>query len=231
VLQRRLSTVRSATIAALAVAGLCACSGEGGAIQENVVEPGITAIDDAQALRCDADAETLRVATQSFEMLEGSPAENEGALLAGGYIREESDLFDIVDGQLIAVEPNCKGSVPVTAPSGSAPLTAPATDVGEIVTETEPSLPTMNADEVLATMTEDDIAAAGGTECARELAAIFAAGQTFVAREGRDPESLADLAGDLDAKPTLWTLDQDAKTLVPAPGSPCSDIFGETAPG
>lgn len=209
---------------------LTACSGgdgEGGVIEENVVRPGITAIDDASALACDGDVQAVGAALQSYEMLEGSPAADEQALVDAGYLRSPSELVDVVDGQVVAQNPDCAAALPAaplaTAPSGSAPMTAPATDVGEIVTSVDPLQST--TDQVLSTMSEIDIASYGGIECATEIAAISAAGQVFIAREGREPLSLDELANDLDRAITLWTFDTARQALVPADGSPCPDSF------
>jgi hypothetical protein len=224
---------RAATgLMAVGAVALTACGGgdgegTGGVIEENVVRPGITAIDDASALSCDADVRALDAALQSYEMLEGSPAPDEQALVDAGYLRSPSDLVDVVGGLIVAQDPGCAAAVPAapiaTAPSGSAPLTAPATDVGEIVTSVAPLQAT--TDQVLATMSEIDIDSYGGIDCATEIAAISAAGQAFVAREGRNPDSLDDLADDLDRAIALWAFDADRQSLVPAEGSPCPDAF------
>lgn len=222
-LRRRLTRTTAAILLPLALA-LTACSDGEGAVEENVIAPGVTAVDAATAATCDADADVIRTAIGAFEATEGGVPESEAALVAAGYLPDESELFDVVDGRLEAVSNACKGSVPVTAPSGSAPLTAPATDLGQIVTEDD----LLNADDVFATMTEDDITAFGGEACARELADIFAAGERYTAREGTEPEGLADLADDLEAPVELWVLDEAGRTLVPAEGSPCPDVFNES---
>lgn len=222
----------SGLLAVSLIAVLAACGGGddgdgGGAIEENVVEPGITAIDDATRLACDGDADTLRAAIEQFELLEGSTPDSEAALVATGYLKEESERFDVVDGRLEAVDQACKGSVPATTPNGSVPLTAPATDLGQIITNDQ----VLTAAEVFATMTADDIAAFGGEACARELADIFAAGEAFTAREGREPENLDDLESDLESPVTRWAYDGTDDRLVPADGSPCPDVFAESATG
>lgn len=208
---------------------LTACSGgdgEGGVIEENVVRPGITAIDDASALACDGDVQAVGAALQSYEMLEGSPAADEQALVDAGYLRSPSELVDVVGGQIVAQDPGCAAALTATpiatAPSGSAPMTAPATDVGEIVTSVDPAQST--AEGVFATMSDTEIASYGGVDCATEIAAIIAAGEVFFARESREPVALDELAGDLEREITLWTFDPERQTLVPAPGSPCTDV-------
>lgn len=216
------------------VAGLllAACGGgedgTGGVIEENVVRPGITAIEQASVLTCDADIQAVEAALQSYEMLEGAAAPDEAALVEAGYLREPSELIDVVGGQIEAQNPDCAPAVPATVPTGSAPMTAPATDVGQIVTSIDPSLAT--ADGVLATMSDAEIESYGGVECATELAVIIAAGETFFAREARQPASLEELTADLEQPITLWTFDAERQTLVPADGSPCTDVAAATEP-
>ena len=125
-----------ATVALVAVAGCAGIDGtDRGAIRENVIEPGITAINQASELACSNSAAVLRTAMDAYEMLEGSPAPDEATLVSSEYLREESDLWDIVDGQLVPVDPGC-GSVPTEA-----------ADAIDIVTSTEPP---PSADEVFA---------------------------------------------------------------------------------
>jgi hypothetical protein len=208
---------RAAAIVVAAAATLAACGGDdgGGAIEENVVRPGITAMEQASALACDGDLQTLQTAIQSYTLLEGDPPGDESELVAGQYLREESELYDVVDGQVVPVDPGCggTGSVP--------PATPPVTDVGEIVTSTEPPL---TPDQMMAELTPEEIAQVGGDACARELVTIFTAGQNYVAEQGKDPESLDQLveAGYLDTPITLWVV--DGETLLPADGSGCVDL-------
>ena len=199
-----------ATVALVAVAGCAGIDGtDRGAIRENVIEPGITAINQASELACSNSAAVLRTAMDAYEMLEGSPAPDEATLVSSEYLREESDLWDIVDGQLVPVDPGC-GSVPTE--------TADAID---IVTSTEPP---PSADEVFAGFTPDQITAVGGTECAHQLADVFAGADRYTAELGREPDTLDEIeaAGYFDAPVTLWQVVDDA--LVPADGSPCIDV-------
>jgi hypothetical protein len=204
-LQGRLNRVIIAT-AALAVAAGCS---EGGPIEENVVRPGITAIEQASALGCGNDAATLRTALDAYELLEGTPAPDEQALIDGEYLRDESDLWDIVDGRLVAVDPDC----------GSAETDLP--QAVEIVTSTEPP---QTVDQVLAGFTADDVAALGGDECARQLAAVLAGIDQFITQEGRQPDNLDELAdaGYFVEPITLWHVVDDV--LVPVSDSGCTDL-------
>jgi hypothetical protein len=201
---------------------LVACNGGdgGGVIEDEVVRPGITALDEGAGAACGQDLATLQLAVDTYATLEGSPAPNESALVATGNLREESELLDVIDGQIIAQAPACEAVVPKITPTETV-MTAPATTIGDIVTSTE----ALTTDDVLATMTEADIAAYGGIECATEIAAVSAAGQAFIAREGRNPNSLDELSDDLDREIVLWTFDPDAQALAPVDGSGCPDAF------
>ena len=97
------------TLAALAAAALLtACSGadgtDGGAIRENVIEPGITAIDESSGLACGSEASSFRTALEAYELVEGEPAADEQALIDAGLLRAESELWDVIDGRLVAQE-------------------------------------------------------------------------------------------------------------------------------
>jgi len=200
VLRRRLTV-----LAAIAVAA-AACS-EGGAIEENVVRPGITAIqEDAPAAACAVNAATVRSAIESFTLLEGDPPSDEQALVDAGYLREPTSDWDVVDGELVAENPACgdPGELPVTTV--------------DIVTETE----ALDADDVYGAFDEAAIEAIGGEACARELAAIIAAPETYLTDRDAEPADIEALvtAGYLPQQPSLWQL-VDAQ-LVPAEGSGCN---------
>ncbi len=205
-LQGRLSSV-----AALAAAlFLAACAGvdgtESGAIRENVIEPGITAIDESRILACNADASSLRTALDTYALLEGERAPDEQALIPR-YIRKESELWDIVDGVLVPADPDC-GTVPAEV------------ETSEIVTSVE--VPT--AAEILAGFTPDEVAAFGGAACARQFAVLSAAGEAFLAGEGREPADVAELnASDYPEAPiTEWALVDG----VLRPTGDCNDFSG-----
>ena len=202
---------------------LAACGG-GGPIEENVVRPGITAMEQASALTCNSDAEVLRKAIEAYQLFENEPPADESALIAAGFLREQSELHDVVNGQVAPVAVDCGGTgvaavAPATTPTGSAPMTAPSTDVGEIVTSTEPPL---TPEQMLAEFTPEEIAEVGGEECAGELASLFVAAQNYVAEHGIDPETIEDIAGFLDQPIDLWVV-QDGN-LRPIEGSGCTDI-------
>ncbi len=205
---------RRLTIAVGAVVLLTACAGidgtERGAIRENVVEPGITAIDRSRELACSNAASSLRTAMESYELLEGEPAADEAAMVAAGLLRGEIDLWNVVDGQLVAEDPVC----------GDVQATVPAT---EIVTE-ESSAGALTVDGVLATFSDEDVVAFGGPDCARQLAVVFAGASQFAEREGVEPDTLAQVeaAGDFAEPVTLWAVVDDV--LRPAAGSPCRDF-------
>lgn len=186
-----------------------------GAIRENVIEPGITAIDDSRAFACNSDASTYRTVLEIYEVAEGEPAPDEAALVAGGYVRGESELWDVVDGRLVAQHPDC----------GDVPTSISAT---EIVTEaSDAEVPSV--DEVLATFTDDDVASFGGPDCARQLAVIFAGASSYAEQEGVEPTTMADVeaAGYFAEPVTMWEVVDD--TLRPAAGSGCVDFVAAEA--
>ena len=201
-LQGRLTRVACAFAALALIAG---CS-EGGPLEENVVRPGITAIQQASELACNSDASSLRTAMEAYELLEGVPAADEGALVAAEYLRHESDLWDIADGRLVPVDPGC-GGVPTDPP-----------ETVEIVTSPEQP---KSAEELFADFSAAQVAAVGGVACARELAAIFSGAERFVVGVGSDPDDLQQLVeqGYLDSLPELWRIADDE--LVPSSDSGC----------
>jgi hypothetical protein len=200
VLQRRLTCVLLATLVAVT-----ACGDD--TLEDNLVRPGITAMDEARSETCGLNSSMLRTAIDAYTMLEGAPPPDEAALVPD-FLREETTDWDVVDGQLVAENPDC----------GAAPEVTP---IDDIVTST---LPNPTADEVLATFSAEQIEQIGGPECAAELAAIFAAGEQYVAEQPAEPEGLQDLvdAGYLTELPALWEADGDQ--LLPAAGSSCSDL-------
>jgi hypothetical protein len=209
--------MRGLALAAVGAAVLSACGG-GGPIEENVVRPGITAMEQASALACSTDAEVLGKAIEAYVLFENDPPPDEAALIAAGFLREESTLHDVVDGQVVPVAVDCGGTGAPAAPA-TTPMTAPSTDVGEIVTATEPPL---TPEQMLAEFTPDEVAEVGGQECAGELASLFVAAQNYVAEQGQDPETIEELAGYLDQPIELWVV-QDG-SLAAAPGSGCTNL-------
>lgn len=185
---------------------------ERGAIRENVIEPGITAINESRAEACGINASTLRTALEVYELLIGEPAPDEAALVTEGFLNEQTDDWNIVDGRLVAENPAC-GEVPTTVPTA------------EIVTE--PADAILDVDEVMAAFSDDQIASFGGPVCARQLAVVFAGAERFVAELGVDPESFADVeAAGLFAEPvTLWQVIDDV--VRPAESSPCLDFVAQ----
>jgi hypothetical protein len=201
---------------ALAVAAFVAtaCAGadgtDRGAIRENVIEPGITAIDESRVAACGAEASSFRTALEAYDLLEGEPAPDEAALIAAGLLRDESELWDVVDGTLVPQDPAC-GDVATTVPTE------------EIVTESGTS-DAAAVDEILATFTDDEIEGYGGQQCARQLAVVFAGAAAYAEQEGVDPDTIADVeaAGHLAEPVTMWRVVDGA--LRPTPGSPCLDF-------
>ena len=213
-LLRRLSTASAAAIVVLT-----ACAGadgtDDGAIRENVVEPGLEAIDESQALACSSEASSFRTVLEIYEVREGEPAPDEAALIEGDYVPSESELWDVVDGQLVAQHPDC----------GDVPTTLPAT---EIVTESGGSEP-LTVDDVMATFTDDDIASFGGPDCARQLAVVFAGAGQYTAIEGVEPDTIAEVeaAGYFAEPVTMWEVVDE--TIRPTPESDCLDFVAAEA--
>lgn len=209
-LQGRLKLTGLVLAATTLAAGCAGADGtERGAIRENVIEPGITAIDQSRVLACNRDLATLRTALDMYEVLEGAPAGDEAALVAGQFLRSESDLWDIDDGRLVPIDPAC-GATQADDPNAI-----------EIVTSTEPP---RSAQEVFADFTAQDIAAIGGEQCARQLAEIFSGVDRFVIEQGGQPDSLSELeaAGYLAEPVTMWEVTNAG--LIPAEDSDCLDF-------
>lgn len=216
-LQRRLSLGRlSLPALALAFAFATGCAGvdgtERGAIRENVIEPGITAIGEARESACGLNALNLNTALESYLLLEGEPAPDEAALVAEGYLRQETDDWDVVDGVLVPENPAC-GAVPERVD-----------DTVEIVTESEGAPVTASADDIYAELSPEDVASMGGPECARQFAVVADGVARYVAETGIDPQSLDEIAaaGFFTEPVTMWQVLDGV--LRPASGSTCRDF-------
>lgn len=85
-----------ASVATLAWGVLAAC-GSSSPI-EVIVEPGITAIRESNALACSSDLESLLLAVEAYTMLNVDSPTAESDLVPD-YLRSESQLYDLVDGQ------------------------------------------------------------------------------------------------------------------------------------
>ncbi len=99
---------------------LTACAGvdgtERGAIRENVVEPGITAIEQAGSETCSMNASALRTAVDAYTLFEGDAPPDEQALVDAGFLRGLTDDWDVVDGVLVAENPACGSSATTVEP-------------------------------------------------------------------------------------------------------------------
>lgn len=167
---------------------------------------------------CEPYQKTLEVAIEAYVAMDGAYPATEADLVEAGFIREEiaSHDFDPVTGDVfLAPGVTCAPPRDTTLPS-----------------ETATGIETVSAETIYADFeASDTVEAVGGPECARELAEIAAAGLVFIEREGRDPESLDELAGDLDVEIELWQFDPENETLLAAPGSGCVDLDQATPPG
>lgn len=216
-LRRQLTSVTA--VIAVTVLAATACAGadgtERGAIRENVIEPGITALDDARVAACGTEASGFRTALETYDLLEGKPAPDEAALIAAGLLRTESDLWDVVDGQLVPQDPSC-GDVATTVPTE------------EIITEETGAESGGGAvDAMYATFTADQVESYGGEACARQLAVVYTGADAYADREGVAPDTLADVeaAGYLSEPVTMWEVVGDS--LRPTAGSECNDFVAD----
>lgn len=101
-------SIRLTLICVLSVAAWSACGGDGGGvIEDNLIRPGITAMNQASDLACNADRAALTKALETYEIMEGAPAIDQGALIEAGYLREASTMHEVVDGQIQPVNPDC----------------------------------------------------------------------------------------------------------------------------
>lgn len=172
----------------------------------NAAPPATTAMV-VESPECPTSRKTIEFATEAFYAQYGRFPGSERELVEMELLREASGVYSVdVDTGEISRIPG------VPCPEEPAPETSSDDDP-------------LTVDRVLAELGEDGVAMIGGEECAREFAEIALAGDRFIAREGRDPESLDELAGDLEVELTLWSFDAEAETLVPAEGSPCVDVF------
>lgn len=196
---------------------LTACAGvdgtERGAIRENVIEPGITAIGEARSESCGINASTLRTAIEAYTLFENEPPPDEQALVDEGFLRSPMSDWDVVDGVIVPENPAC-GEVPSTVPAE------------QIVTESGDAA--LTADDVLATFTDHEIEQFGGPACARQIAMITAGANQYLAAEGVEPETIEDLdrGGYLPEPVTMWQVIDDE--LRPTPNSPCPDFIAAT---
>ncbi|HEX4982956.1 MAG TPA: hypothetical protein VFV63_14715 [Ilumatobacteraceae bacterium] len=113
-----------ALIASLATfgAGMLAACGSSSPV-EVVVEPGITAIRESSALACDADLESMLLAVEAYTMLEAESPAVESDLVPD-FLRSESQLYDLVDGQIVPVVGSGCPIVPADATGTSAETAA-----------------------------------------------------------------------------------------------------------
>ena len=147
---------------------------------------------------CQQDRHTLEVAVEAFFAGEGRVPDAERELVDTGMLLAESGSYDLVDGEIVRV---------VGAPCDYEPI--------------QTANP-LTADRVFGSWPDSLVERYGGPDCALEQAAVMAAGQNFINRENRVPETLADLDGDLDRPVVLWQWSENR--LIPVEGSGCSDL-------
>lgn len=165
---------------------------------------------------CTVDRKTLEVAVEAYYAGTGALPADEATLVTEEYLRAEVPTYDLVPGT---------GEVVRTA---GVQCDEDDRATGETAADTGVAAEPMTADEFYADLSPETIELFGGEACARELSEIAAAAMRFEAREGREPDDLDELAGDLPTAPVLWAFDADREELVPAPGSPCPDLASAT---
>ena len=146
---------------------------------------------------CAQDRHAFKVAIEAHIAREGRPPDAERELVDNGLLRTESGSYDLVDGELVRI---------VGAPCDYEPMR---------------TAKPLTTDRVFGSWPDALVEQYGGPDCALEQAAVMAAGQNFINREYREPETLADLEGDLDRSIVLWEWSGDS--LVAVAGSGCTD--------
>ena len=96
---------RAASVATLGLGVVAACGSNSPA--EVVVEPGVTAIGESNALACTGDLANLRLAIEAYTTLNIDPPARESDLVPD-WLRSESQLYDLVDGVVVpAADSGC----------------------------------------------------------------------------------------------------------------------------
>jgi hypothetical protein len=94
---------RGVLVLSVALLALAACGSEtpGPAV---MVEPGITALQQARPLTCDADRKTLETAIEAYTLMNGAPPASEAALV-GTMLRSAITTFDVAPDGSVVVAP------------------------------------------------------------------------------------------------------------------------------
>ena len=115
-----------ALIASLTTLGFGVLAGCGSnSPAEVIIEPGITAIREGNALACSSDLGNLQLAIEAYTTLNQNPPIAESDLVPD-WLRAESELYDLVDGQVV---PAAGSECP--APSADAAGAAPEPTVAQ----------------------------------------------------------------------------------------------------
>jgi hypothetical protein len=86
---------------------------------EVIVKPGVSAIAQSSSLACEADLLTLQTAYENFTLLNSGPPASESDLVPD-WLRSESQLYDLIDGQIVpAADSGCPA--PPAGATGAAP--------------------------------------------------------------------------------------------------------------
>jgi len=181
--------------AALATLGCGVLAGCGSnSPTEVIVEPGITAIREGSALACSSDLGNLQLAIEAYTTLNVNPPVAESDLVPE-WLRAESDLYDLVGGQI------------VPAPGSECP--APSSDAAEAAPATTPSGTSSPSQDPL--------------ECDQQRTLLQVALDAYVAANGSVPATEGDLVPKwLRREASEYDILDGA--IVPAPGTPCPAI-------
>ncbi len=184
------------SVAALVSLALAACGSNSPV--EVIVKPGITAIEQSSALACDADRLTLETAIENFTLLNVDPPAAESDLVPD-WLRSESQLYDLVDGQVVpAPDSGCPAGTAATAAAAdpSDPAAAPATTSGDGTVPVDLG------------------------ECEKQHKVLEVAMAAYFTATGSPAASEADLLPEYLVT-EISGYDVVDGTIVPAPASPC----------
>jgi hypothetical protein len=150
-------------------------------------------------------------------LLESEPASDEAALVESGYLRAESELWDVADGALVAQDAGC-----ATA-SDPEPIDEIVTDVDAgagVDEELAAELAALTPDDILDSATAAEIDQVGGKDCAYEVAVVGLAYSRWSFDRQAEPESMTVLVTDgyLPEGLALWTLGDTSLEAIDGSG-------------
>jgi len=156
---------------------------------------------------CDQDRRLLEVAIEAYLVQNGEVPRTMDDLI-GDYLREPVDTYALTPGGELERQTG------VPCRTGNVTSDEPAT-IGTV----EDALASLGGDQF--------VSAAGGIECATEIAVVVLAAQAYAEVNGTEPAQLADLDDFLERPIKRWVWQPESEIVVPAPGSGCIDTFSE----